>query len=149
MKPLQEIISGAIKPITELIDSLHTSKEEKEQAKAAVLGVQATLISNLLVHESEVVRAQSEVLTAEITGHSWLQRNWRPIVMLTFAFIPGWNYVLGPMLAWAFGGVMPTLELPTEMWSLLKWGVTGYIGARGAEKITQMVVTKGACPPDA
>ena len=78
MTVLKDIVTGALKPITDLIDSLHTSKEEKEQAKAAVLGVQANLIGQLLEHESKVVEAQSKVLTAEITGHSWMQRNWRP-----------------------------------------------------------------------
>lgn len=150
---IKEIIGGAIKPLFDLIDSLHTSKEEKEQAKAAILGVQASLLTSFLEHESKVVEAQSKVLTAEITGHSWMQRNWRPIIMLSFGFIPCWNYVIAPLLSpvctWIFGAAVPVLELPTELWEVLKWGITGYIGIRGAEKITQMVVTKGQRPsPD-
>ena len=48
----------------------------------------AELEAKALQMESEVKKAQSEVIIAEAKGDSWLQRNWRPIVMLgLFALI--------------------------------------------------------------
>jgi len=121
--PAKELV-GAVGSV---IDKLHTSDEEKAAAKFQL----ATLVANF---EQQVASARRDVLVAEAKGESWMQRNWRPITMLTFVFIIFNNYVLAPYVA-AFGGHVPTLDIPNGMWALLNVGIGGYIASRGVEKV--------------
>ncbi len=74
-----------------------------------------------------------DIILAEARGESWLQRNWRPLLMLTCIAIIANNYVLYPYLKAVFGwGV--ALELPESLWELLKIGVGGYVVGRSLEK---------------
>jgi Na+-transporting methylmalonyl-CoA/oxaloacetate decarboxylase gamma subunit len=73
------------------------------------------------------------VILAEAQGESWLQRNWRPLLMLTCITIIANNYVLYPYMRAIFGwGV--ALDLPEALWELLKIGVGGYVVGRSVEK---------------
>ena len=76
---------------------------------------------------------QSQVIIAEAQGESWLQRNWRPMLMCAFGLIVVNNYVLNPWLSALFS-ISVIMEIPPDMWGLLKLGVGGYIISRGAEK---------------
>lgn len=130
--PIADIISGALGPVSKVIDSLHTSREEKDAAKIQLVLAQGQL-------SAEFNRAQASVIVAEATGASWIQRNWRPLTMLTFVFIILWNYVLGPIGTWfggLFGGpVFPVLDLPMGLWTTLNVGIGGYMTLRTFEKV--------------
>jgi len=130
--PIKEIIAGALKPVSEVIDSLHTSREEKDAVKLKLAMAQGQL-------GSDFNKAQASVIIAEATGKSWIQRNWRPITMLSFTFIIVWNYVIGPIGTWLaamFGGpVFPVLDLPTGLWATLNVGIGGYMTLRTYEKV--------------
>lgn len=79
------------------------------------------------------LRGAIDIILAEARGESWLQRNWRPLLMLTCIAIIANNYVLHPYLRAIFGwGV--ALELPESLWELLKIGVGGYVVGRSLEK---------------
>ena len=82
--------------------------------------------------------AQAKVIIAEAQGPSWLQRNWRPILMLTIVFIVANNYVIAPYIS-LFGYKSLALELPETMWNLMNIGVGGYIVGRSGEKIATSV----------
>ena len=82
--------------------------------------------------------AQAQVIIAEAQGQSWLQRNWRPILMLTIVFIVANNYVIAPYIS-LFGYKSLALELPETMWNLMNIGVGGYIVGRSGEKIATAV----------
>ena len=71
---------------------------------------------------------------AEAKGESWLQRNWRPILMLTIVAIVANNYLIYPYLS-LFTEKAMVLELPERLWNLMTLGVGGYIAGRSAEKI--------------
>jgi Na+-transporting methylmalonyl-CoA/oxaloacetate decarboxylase gamma subunit len=73
------------------------------------------------------------IILAEVQGESWLQRNWRPLLMLTCIAIIANNYVLYPYLKLFFAAA-PLLELPDALWELLKIGVGGYVVGRSVEK---------------
>jgi hypothetical protein len=130
--PIKAIIEGALKPVSDLIDSLHTSREEKDAVKLKLAMAQGQL-------GSDFNAAQASVIIAEATGASWIQRNWRPLTMLTFVFIIAWNYVFGPIGTWIaamFGGpVFPVLDLPTGLWTTLNVGIGGYMTLRTFEKV--------------
>lgn len=82
------------------------------------------------------IRAQSaaSVIIAEAQGQSWLQRNWRPMLMLVIIAIVANNYLIYPY-ATMFSDKFIPLELPTQLWTLMEIGVGGYIVGRSAEKV--------------
>lgn len=131
-----------VKPVAELIDKFTLSKEERRQLELQLLGLQISLVEKTLEYESKLFQAQRDIIVAEAQGESWLQRNWRPILMMTFAAIVAWQYLLRPLLSPLFGG-LPVVELPEHLWTLLQIGVGGYILGRSGEKIAQSLANKG------
>jgi len=132
MSAITDLIGGAIAPIANIIDSLHTSREEKDAAKVKLFEAQSAILSEVLGLEKQVVTAKQAIIVAEAKSDSFLARNWRPITMLVFVFIIANNHILAPY----FG--VPTLEIPKDMWDLIKIGLGGYVVSRGAEKIIKM-----------
>ena len=130
--PLVEIISGGIGSligsIGGIIDDLNTSDEEKLAAKLALSQLENDITIRLIEAEQTVVQEKAKVLVAEAQGESWLQRNWRPITMMTFVFIVAWNFILAPLFR------QPFLVIPDQMWNLLQLGIGGYIIGRSVEK---------------
>jgi len=53
--------------------------------------------------------------------------------MLTFILIIANNYIVYPYLS-LFWGKAPVLDIPSDMWGLLKIGLGGYVVGRSAEK---------------
>ncbi|WP_197053315.1 3TM-type holin [Litchfieldella xinjiangensis] len=88
------------------------------------------------------IEAQASVITAEANGESYLQRNWRPILMLVITAIVANNYIIAPYLGAMFGSAL-TLDLPERLWDLMTLGVGGYIGGRTIEKVTRGSSGKG------
>ncbi len=121
-------ISSLISPVATLVDEIHTSDEERLQIKSGLFEVQSGLASQMMNYEARLLEAQAKVITAEAQGGSWLQRNWRPITMLTF---------LALVVADTFG--LTTFRLASEAWSLLQIGLGGYVVGRSAEKIVPKV----------
>jgi hypothetical protein len=130
--PLVAIISGGvgslIGAIGGIIDDLNTSDEEKLAAKLALSKLENDITLRLIEAEQTVVREQAKVLVAEAQGESWLQRNWRPVTMMTFVFIVAWNHVVAPLTG------VGHLPIPDPMWNLLQLGIGGYIIGRSVEK---------------
>lgn len=118
-----DVVSEAIGGIGKVVDNLVTSKAEKAailaEAQAAAAKIQLGL-----------VQEQSKVIIEEARGQSWLQRNWRPLLMAVFTAIIANNYVLAPYIELFVPGRSVVLELPDRLWQLLLLGVGGYIGAR-------------------
>ena len=119
-----EILGGLVKPITTMVDDLHTSEEEKLTIKSKVYELQNGLASEMLRYEAEIVKSKTDVIKAEAQGASWLQRSWRPITMLTFLVL---------VVCDSFG--LLAFRLADEAWTLLQIGLGGYVIGRSAEKI--------------
>ena len=122
-------LGGAIKPVTDLIDSLHTSGEEKGKLKNELTKLENEISSQILTYETKLMDVQAKVITAEATGASWMQRNWRPITMLTFLVL---------VVCDSFG--LLAFRLAAEAWTLLQIGLGGYVVGRSAEKIVPKIV---------
>lgn len=131
---LLSFLADAITPVTNLIDSMHTSTEEKLQMKAEMLRLQNTVTGQLLDYEKSMLEAQAKVIMAEAQGQNWLQRSWRPITMMTFLVL---------VVCDAFG--LLAFRLSEEAWTLLQLGLGGYVVGRSAEKIAPQlsVMLKG------
>lgn len=126
---LLSLVSSAFTPISNTIDELHTSDEERAKAHVSLLTVQSSLAVSALEYEQKLTAAQAKVITAEANGQSWLQRSWRPITMLTFLVL---------IVCDSFG--MLEFRLSEQAWELLKIGLGGYVIGRSAEKVAPAVV---------
>ncbi len=129
MKFLKNIISGGARELStsigKVVDNLSTSDKEKHEAKNQLTDIVTTKIQN-------IAALQTDVLSHELKG-SWLQRSWRPLVMLAFAGIVVYSNFIAP----AFG--LPNTELQDNFWHLLDIGLGGYVVGRSMEKITDRV----------
>jgi hypothetical protein len=115
--------------ITKLVEKLFPDKVKQAKAKAELMEV-------MYKAQAEEYKAKGEIIKAEATGKSWMQRNWRPSLMFTFIAIIVNNYILVPYLQ-SFGVPVISLAVPSEMWTLLSIGVGGYVVGRSGEKIAQ------------
>ena len=116
--------------IVETVGSI-VSKFVKDKDLAARLS--AELQTGILKYETDLVQAQASIVLAEAQGQSVIQRNWRPILMLTIVAIIANNYLLFPYVQ-LFGGPAILLDLPESLWNLMQIGVGGYVVGRSAEK---------------
>ena len=122
MKKLLEFFTGnVIGQIGDVIDNIFTNDEERIKAKNEILKV-------LHEKELELQRMQSEIIIAEAQGN-WLQRSWRPVLMLSFGFIVIYVKFFAPL----FDLTTPPLE--DEFWNLLQLGIGGYVIGRTGEKM--------------
>lgn len=124
MAGVVSFLGSLVSPVTTLIDKMHTSEDEKNAAKAALVRIENEAAARLLDYERQVLDLQARSIIAEAQGSSWLQRSWRPITMLTF---------LALVVADSFGVL--AFRLSGEAWTLLKIGIGGYVVGRSAEKL--------------
>lgn len=121
-------LKGAIAPVANLIDDLHTSDEEKEQLRLEFYKLQFGIFEKTMEYENRLLEAKSNIVVAEAQGGSWLQRSWRPITMLVF---------LALVVADSFGWLASPLA--SEAWTLLQIGLGGYVVGRSMEKMTPKI----------
>ncbi|MEX0503481.1 3TM-type holin [Alphaproteobacteria bacterium LSUCC0719] len=119
-------------PINRLVDEFHDSEEDRAKRRAEVTALQNEALALALALERERLVAQAAIVSAEAGGASWLQRNWRPITMLSF---------LGLVIADAFG--MLAFRLADQAWLLLQIGLGGYVVGRSVEKISPQIANGG------
>lgn len=110
--------------LTSLLGVVDKAVEDKDLATQ----IKARLNEQALNGSLKELEAAASIIVAEAQGESWLQRNWRPLLMVLFGAIIANNYMLVPI----FG--TPAAEIPPDMWDLLKLGVGGYVVGRTAEK---------------
>lgn len=119
-----DFLGGAIKPITDLIDNLTTTDEEKATLKNELVKIQNSMTMKVLEYQSKLLDSQTRLIEAEAKGQSWLQRNWRPITMITFLVL---------VVCDSFG--ILAFRLSNQAWLLLQIGLGGYVVGRSGEKI--------------
>ncbi len=102
--------------------------EDKDQASRLKHDLQIELLNRDFSFIEKEIDARAQIIAAEARGKSRLQRNWRPLLMLTFTYIIAHNYIISPMFS------LPRLDIPPDMWELLKLGMGGYIVGRSIEK---------------
>lgn len=76
-------IANLFKPAADLVDNLHTSKEEKLELKNKLAKIQQEANAKFIELELAKVKAQSEIIKAEAMSNHWLVANWRPICSIT------------------------------------------------------------------
>jgi len=112
---------GLVKEVGNVIDKLFTSEEERLKAKNEIFKV-------LQEQQLELQKLQTEIIVTEANGN-WLQRSWRPILMLAFGFIVIYVKFIAPLFS------LPIPPLEDEFWDLLQLGIGGYVVGRSVEKV--------------
>lgn len=128
-------VKNIISPVTEMIDDITTTDEEKLTLKNKLAEIENALAVKIMEHEEKTVSSQKEIIVAEIKS-GWLSRSWRPILMLSITAIIVNNYILYPYLS-LFGVPAVALELPEKLYNLMTIGVGGYVVGRSGEKIVE------------
>jgi len=124
------MIAALIPAITSLlgtaIDKAIPDRDEAERLKAEV-----TL--SVLKQNNAELEGAVKIITAEAQGESWLQRNWRPMLMLWFAGLVGAHWL---------GYTPPNLPegVVLNLLDIVQVGVAGYVLGRSAEKVTKAYV---------
>lgn len=122
MFPALPAIIGPL--LSGLLGVVDKAVEDKDQAAA----IKAKLNELALNGSLKELESAAKIIVAEAQGDSWLQRNWRPLLMVTFGTIIANNYLIVPIFN------TPPADIPPDMWDLLKLGVGGYVLGRSAEK---------------
>ena len=123
--PSGDTIKGAMEGAGSLAVDIRTAIKGVELDPNKQLEVDKLLIEL----ESKIAAAQSSIIVAEAQGGSWLQRNWRPLVMVWFVLL----------ISLRFFGFAPegiTEAMYIKLMNLLTFGLSGYVVGRSAEKIT-------------
>ncbi|KKL03535.1 hypothetical protein LCGC14_2625210, partial [marine sediment metagenome] len=122
-KPKGDTIKGTLSGVGELAKNLRTAITGDIPAE-----LRADLLGKVLDIINGISQIQSNIIIAEAQGASWLQRNWRPITMMTFLVLVCLDSF----------GVLP-FRLAKEAWTLLSIGLGGYVVGRSAEKVVGML----------
>ena len=117
------MLSLLIGPLTTLIERLIPNKEKSDAAKAEMMVIMAQA-------QAKEIDAKAQVVIAEATGESALQRNWRPITMMFFLVLLG-SYWFG--LAPQY--LIDNPAIVSNLFTLLEIGIGGYIVGRSGEKM--------------
>ncbi|CAA0248923.1 conserved hypothetical protein [Tenacibaculum maritimum] len=126
MKKMWAWLTGSVfKEIGNVIDNVITNDEERLKAKEAILTM-------LMEKGNEIDKFKADIIQAEAKGN-FLQRSWRPILMLLFGFVVLYSKFIAPAFS------LPNAELEQDFWNLLQLGIGGYVVGRSAEKIIKDV----------
>jgi hypothetical protein len=120
--------------IGNLVDKLPDANE-KLQLQLTLQQLIASLQMKILGLEEQLLASKTDLIKAEMQGN-WMQRSWRPVLMLMFGFIICYNYWFAPTFS------TPMTELPDDFWQLLKISVGGYVIGRSGEKIVPELANK-------
>lgn len=124
------IVGKFLQSVFGVIDEVVVDKDAANALKATIQ------LKVMDIAEVEIKEA-SKIILAEAHG-SWIQRTWRPLLMLMIIFIVANNYIIVPYIGFFAEGVKP-LELPGGLWALLNVGVGGYVIGRTGEKVAKTI----------
>ncbi len=133
-------------PVFSIIDKLVTDRDLQARLKAE-------LEQSVLARQSELAKAQRDIIIGEINADSWMTRQWRPCLMfiiMGFLVLYGLVLPLADLIAGGPIGFVPRwADIPDGMWNLLSLGVGGYVGGRSLEKLAATWVGRGSAPSSA
>lgn len=121
-------VSNIFAPAAKLIDDITTSDEERLHLRNELAKIKFEMQGKLLEYEVKLLESRASIVKAEAESSNILTSSWRPLVMLTFT---------GLIVARWFGLIDPSAipgDLELELFSIIKFGLTGYIVGRSVEK---------------
>lgn len=124
-----------ISPITNMIDDLTTTDEEKLKLKNELQQIQNQMVAKYIELESKTIDAKRDVMVEELKQDDKYTKRARPTVVYAGLAILFINHVILPWASYFASATLPNISLPTEFW--LAWGgVCGvYAFGRTQEKM--------------
>jgi hypothetical protein len=129
MAIVSEIVSGILKPISDVIDHVTVSGDQKTAIQLATLQAGMAAQTACQNYEQALLDGQQKVIAAEASSGNWLTSSWRPITMLTFLAL-----VVCDSFGWLHSPLAP------QAWTLLQVGIGGYTVGRSVEKVAPVVI---------
>jgi hypothetical protein len=124
-----ELVAG---PIMSIIDKVIPDPQAKQAAQLKFLELQQSGELAQLDAEVRMRLAAADIVKAEAQGESALQRNWRPVLMLTFG-----GLIVARWLGWSAPNLAEDEVL--KLWDIVQLGLGGYVIGRSAEKILPQI----------
>jgi len=112
--PVINLVSG-------FVDKFVKDKDEAEKIKANI-AIEA------MNFNSKELESATSVIIAEAKGESWLQRSWRPMLMLWFAGLVGAHWL-------GFTPENLSDDVVIKLLNIVQVGIGGYVLGRSGEKI--------------
>lgn len=125
--------TSTIEAIASIVGKFVGDPAQKVQMQTELMRAEQEFRVKMLEADSAMAAQQASVIMSEAKSESWLARNWRPLLMVTFTYIVAHTYVFAPL----FG--LRSVVIPPDMWELLRFGMGGYIIGRSAEKIAPSI----------
>lgn len=119
---------SAIGDLVGKVIDLFPNPEDKLKAQA----IQAQIQQMLIDQQTELNKAQAQIITAEAQSSSWLTSNWRPLTMLVFVAL-----VVCHWFGLNASGISEAQYL--SLFDLIKIGLGGYVVGRSFEKTAQVI----------
>ena len=118
------LVTSILQLIGKAVDKAIPDRDQAERIKAE-------LAAQAMAQESKELQGAIEIIKGEIGGESWLQRNWRPLLMLWFAGLVGAHWL---------GYTPPNLSQETiaALLGIVKVGIGGYVVGRSVEKTARI-----------
>jgi hypothetical protein len=136
-------VSGILKPVTSLVDDLHTSDEEKLTLKAQLLTIETGLAAKLLDAEVRVSESQHKLQVAEVQQDDLVTKRWRPFVGYGLGAAIIFNLALPPILTIFKPGYQPPTMDPVLLGIAASLLGVGKL-ARSWEKVADRKAIKAA-----
>jgi hypothetical protein len=131
--PVLGFVKALFEPVKELVSEVIVDKDKANELRASIYAIEAQVATKVIEYEAQLLEAQASTINSEAKGESWLQRNWRPLTMLTFT-----SLVVAKWLGLtADTGITEAVEI--ELMNLIQIGLGGYVVGRSAEKIVPQV----------
>lgn len=134
-------VGGVITAIGKVADDLFTSDDEraKNDLEAMKIGLDAARV------DADLIKGQQEINKEEAKSSSIFVAGWRPAIGWVGVVAMSYQYILYPLLTWAWawlqatrwvpGNVTPPPILNTDTLMVLLTGILGIAGARTFEKV--------------
>lgn len=118
------MFAALIPSLLAILGKLIPDPQARADAQLKLMAMQQT-------GELAELNAAVQVIVAEASGN-WLQRSWRPLMMLFFGGLVGARW---------FGYSAPNMSEAEilELWSIVKIGIGGYTIGRSVEKIAPSI----------
>lgn len=124
-----ELVAG---PVLKIIDKIIPDPQAKQAAQLEFIRLQQQGELAELDAELRMRLAAADIVKAEAQGEGVLQRNWRPILMLTFGAL-----IVARWLGWSAPGLGEGEVL--KLWDIVQLGLGGYVVGRSVEKIAPTI----------